>query len=383
MVDKSERRESPSTFRRASNRALRLSEQTARKGWRFQRRHYFQWRSRLFMIVQIAFAAALAWWLGRNVLSHAMPFLAAVAATVCLGFSFGQRMTRVIEVAIGVTVGVAFGDLIVTWFGAGFWQIVFVMFAAMSFTTWLGARNLMVTQAGVQAAIVVTMLPGTGDGSFTRVADALVGCVVALAFATLAPIGPVDRPRLQAARVLHGTSATIRDLVQALIDRDSAAAEAGLEQARGTAHQLGQLTEATDEGMAVVRTSPFLQGRRKDMIEIADLTVPLDRFTRNLRVMARRSVAVINHGEEMPSSYLTLMRNLAQLTDECAAELYAGRRPETKVPELEALARKTSRVPIEAKMSSTVILAQIQSMVVDLLELCGLTTEQARAAIPD
>ena len=48
---------------------------------------------------------------------------AAVAAILCLGLSFGQRVTRVVEVAVGVFLGVAVGDAFVLLFGTGAWQI--------------------------------------------------------------------------------------------------------------------------------------------------------------------------------------------------------------------------------------------------------------------
>ena len=90
------------------------------------------------MIVQISVAAAASWGVAHYVLQHEAPFLATVAAIICLGFSFGQRLGRVVEVAVGVTVGVLTGDIFVHFFGTGVWQIMLVIALAMSVTTWLG-----------------------------------------------------------------------------------------------------------------------------------------------------------------------------------------------------------------------------------------------------
>jgi uncharacterized membrane protein YgaE (UPF0421/DUF939 family) len=52
--------------------------------------------------------------------------------------------------AIGVTLGVALGDLWLVLFGAGVWQVVLVCAIAMSLATVIGAGPLMTTQAGAQ-----------------------------------------------------------------------------------------------------------------------------------------------------------------------------------------------------------------------------------------
>ncbi|RMB58874.1 FUSC family protein [Tessaracoccus antarcticus] len=366
----------------ASLRAFDLSERTARWGWRSQKRRVLRWQSRLFMIVQISLAAGMSWWLAQTLFSHKAPFLAVVATIVCLGFSFGQRLWRALEISVGVTVGVLFGDIFLHYFGTGVWQIVLVIAVAMSFTTWLGARTLMVTQSAVQAAVVLTVIPGV-DAGISRWMDALVGCGVALVFATVAPTGPVMRPRLQAAKVLHETANTIREMILAVEASDMEAAERVLASARATEQALATLTTAANEGAAVVRFSPFMRRHRQGVLQIADLTVPLDRFTRNLRVLARRAVVAVYRGEGVPDDHLQLMACLAQITDECAAELFAMRQPSSKIDDIVALAEQSATIPVGDRLSSAVILAQARSMMADLLELCGMDYTDARDSIPD
>lgn len=365
----------------ATVRAFDLSERAARRGWRSQKKCVSRWRSRLFVIIQISLAAGLSWWVSQNLLGHEQPFLAVVASIVCLGFSFGQRLFRALEISVGVTVGVALGDLFWHWFGTGVWQIMLVIAAAMSITTWLGARTLMVTQAAVQASVVLTIPPSL-DAGFSRWSDALVGCAVALLFATAAPVSLVEKPRIQAAKVLHETASAIRSMVIALSNRDEEAAAEVLERARATEAQLSELTTLVNEGVAVVRTSPFLRHRRRKVLEIADIAVPLDRFTRNLRVLARRSAMGVYRGEQIPKTHLRLLTRLAEVTDDCAAELFARRRPDSKIDDIAAVGLASSKVPLEPNLSSTVVVAQVRSMLVDLLELCGLEYTDARDLVP-
>ena len=76
-------------------------------------------RSRAFLLVQSAAAAGVSWWVASDVFAHPTPFFAPIVAVVCLGISYGQRLRRVIEVAVGVAVGVFTADLFVSVAGTG------------------------------------------------------------------------------------------------------------------------------------------------------------------------------------------------------------------------------------------------------------------------
>jgi hypothetical protein len=103
-------------------------------------------RDRGFFIAQCALASGVAWALARYVVGHPMPFFAPVAAMICLGFSFGQRLRRVAELMVGVAIGVGVGDLFVHAFGTGVAQVVLVVALAMTLAVLLGAGTLMTTQ---------------------------------------------------------------------------------------------------------------------------------------------------------------------------------------------------------------------------------------------
>lgn len=369
------------TLHRATLRAFDLSERTARRGWRSHRRRVARWQSQLFLILQIAVAGGTSWWIANDIVGHDMPFLATVAAVVCLGFSFGQRVSRILQITIGVAIGVFLGDLFVYYFGTGVWQIMLVIAVAMSIGTWLGQQTLMTTQAGLQAAAVMTVVPG-GQQGLNRWIDALIGCAIALIFALVAPTSPLQKPRIIAAQVLHEASGTLRGLAEAVRTGDIAAAKASLKRARATEEELSRLLEAASEGMAVVRTSPFLRRHRREISEISDLAVPLDRYCRNLRVLARRCWVSLARQEKVPDAYLDLVAQLAQVSDECASELFAGRVPTTKEKDILEMGKQSAKLPLYPRLSPNVILAQTRSMGIDLLELCGHSYTEAREKFP-
>lgn len=371
-----------SQVHRMTLQAFDLSERTARAGMRSQRLRVARWRSRAFMIAQMSLAAGVAFGLSQLLWRHATPFFATVAAILCLGFSFGQRLGRVIEISIGVAIGVLLGDLFSYFFGTGVWQIVLVVFVALSFTTWLGAPTLMATQAAVQAAAVLTLLPNPEEG-LNRWLDALVGCGVALLFALVAPTGPVRRPRLQAAGVLRETSASIRAISSAIRTGNRESAESALERARATEALLDELSEAASEGVAVVRYSPFLRGHRENVQLVADIVGPLDRLTRNLRVLVRRGAVATFRNEQIPTIYLDLLGDLCDIIDFASEELTFRRSPAAARGRLTELAERTSEVPLGSSLSATVMLAQARSLIVDLLELGGLGYADARDLVPD
>ena len=110
-------------------------------------------------------AAAAAWWIASALLGYERPFSAPVAAVVALGVSYAARLRRVGEVVAGVALGVAVGDVFVRLAGTGIWQIALVIAVAKSLAVLLNAGPVLVTQAGVQASIVATLVPSTAADS--------------------------------------------------------------------------------------------------------------------------------------------------------------------------------------------------------------------------
>jgi uncharacterized membrane protein YgaE (UPF0421/DUF939 family) len=370
------------SVQRMKLRAFDLSERTTRLGRRSIAQRLGRLRSRAFLISQTAVTAGLAWFLASETFSHQQPFFAPIAAIICLGGTFGHRLRRGVEIALGVAVGIGVGDLFVQAFGAGVWQVVLVVGISMALATLLGAGQLMITQAGVQSLVVTILLPDPTQG-LDRWLDALMGCAVALVVATIAPSSPLRKPAQLAAQMLRELASTLDATVSALRFEDEAAADRVLERARATESQLQRLADANSEGLAVVRHSPFRRRQRTEVEAYADLLEPLDRASRNLRVLARRAVTVVWREQHVPLGYLQLITELARTTRWMAEELDAGRLPSATRDALVAAAQASSHLELADSLSAVAILAQARSMVVDLLELTGLGPDDARDLVPD
>jgi len=370
-----------SPIRQWRSRSASFAPRAARRSKDSVRHRFARLRQRSFFIVQCATAAAVAWWVATTMLHHENAFFAPVTVMLSLGMSYGQRLRRVIEVTLGVTIGVFVGDAFVHYFGSGVWQIVVVAATAMTIAVLFGAGTMLVTQAGVQA-IIVTTLVAKQEFAVDRWLDALVGGCVALLAATITPASPIRRPRAQASVVVAELSQILRGTARALRESDLGLATSTLTRARSSEHALDELRALSAEGIAVVRLSPFRRRHLPAVQAIADLMEPLDRAIRNIRVLVRRGSMAVRVGESVPAPYVALISSLADVTTEIAVQLSERRLATDSQEALTTIARTSSLVAPQSSLSAQVIRAQVQFIVVDLLMLTGLSYDEACARVP-
>lgn len=323
----------------------------------------------------------MAWWLAQHVLDHPQPFFAPVVALVSLGTTYGQRLRRVAEMTVGVAVGIFLGDLYTHLLGRGPWQISVMVAGAIVIAVLLDASPLLINQAAVQSLVVVTVLPNA-NAAFSRWTDALVGGAVALIAATVVPRAPLRRPRDQAAVVVAKLGSVLNQAAASARSGNVERAVEGLRVARSTDAMVDELRTAAAEGLSVVASSPF---RRRDGAQVrlmVELTEPLDVAMRNARVLARRVAVAAMRQETMPIAYIALIEQLAEICEGIAAELKAGQMASDSQPRLLDLAARSSSVLRTGDLSAEVVLAQVRSIIADLLCLTGMDPVEATEAIP-
>jgi hypothetical protein len=183
--------------------------------------------------------------------------------------------------------------------------------------------------------------------------------------------------------VLNETAEVLAAASSALRNQDRNAAEAVLDQARAGAQGLAALDQAAAEGLAVVRHSPFRRRQLSNVTAFADLYEPLDHASRNLRVLARRSTAVVWRGREgatgLSGPYRSVGRSVSTHGQRARASTAADRHQgATACTRLDS-----SHVELSDSLDSVVILAQTRSIIVDLLELTGMDYLEARELVPE
>ncbi|MBA2445701.1 MAG: aromatic acid exporter family protein [Nocardioidaceae bacterium] len=337
-------------------------------------------KAKAWMIGQCGIAAGFAWWIASQLFGHPSPFFAPVAAVVCLGTSYGQRRRRVAEVTVGVAVGIGVADLLTGLVGRGSWQIAVVVMLAMAAAVLLDAGVLFITQAAVQSIIVTGLVVPGGDVS--RIVDALIGGGVALVAATVVPGAPLRRPREAAARVAWELARLLRSARESADETDADHAANTLHRIRETETLLSELRAAAQEGLEVVRSSPFRRGHKDQVRSIAELVEPLDRAMRTSRVLIRRVLVSARLDETMPPDYLRLLDELTDATETIARELAENRSPEVAKAHLVEIAEATSGASEPLTLSAAVVLAQMRSLAVDLLELVGMSYAEAVSVFP-
>lgn len=338
-------------------------------------------RSKAWQIGQCAVAAGVAWFVAHDVLAHPKPFFAPIVAVVCLGTSYGQRLRRVAEVTVGVAIGVFVADLLLLLIGTGAWQISVLVALAMSIALMLNAGTLFVTQAAVQG-IVVVAFAATPGYAFIRWLDAVVGGGVALVAAAVVPRAPLRRPREQAAVVVRRIAQLLRASGESAQDGDVERGLRVLADARTTERVIRELQDAADEGLSVIASSPFRRRHSGHLRQMSELVEPLDRAMRNTRVLVRR-IAVSNYRHEpIPRAYSLLCEDLAAATDEMADELASGQLATVVRRALLRIGEGTADVERVADLSADVVLAQIRSIIVDLLQITGMDVLEATDALP-
>ena len=141
------------------------------------------------------------------------------------------------------------------------------------------------------------------------------------------------------------------------------------------------LRAAAADGLEVLRVSPFRRRSGDGVLSVAALAEPLDRAVRNVRVLARRLAVTTDRHEPVPPTLLDLVDSLAAASLRLGEDLAAVRDPTPAVQALAAVARASVDVP-RSTLSSDVVLAQVRSTTVDLLQVAGLDDHEVALLVP-
>ena len=174
-------------------------------------------------------AAGVSWYVAHDLIGHPTPFFAPIAALIVLAAATTNRTRRVIELSLGVCVGIGIGDLLVSQIGTGSWQVALVVLMAMSAATLLGGGPFFVGEAATSGVLVSTVVGGA-HGS--RAVDALAGGVIGLLAVMVFPQNPLRAARREAAVFFSELGAALDDVAEALEQHDVAGGRQALARAR-------------------------------------------------------------------------------------------------------------------------------------------------------
>nr|WP_235916759.1 FUSC family protein [Spelaeibacter cavernicola] len=351
------------------------------------RASYQRLRVSALPIVQCALAAGFAWWVASDLLGHPHPFFAPIAAVVSLGVSLGSRLRRSVELVAGVTVGIGVGDLLISAIGTGPWQICLVVALAMITAVVLDGGPVIAMQAASSAVLVATLIPPGNSAGYQRMIDALVGGLMGVAVVALVPTHPVRRARREAADILGVVKDVLRKCADGLIEQDPEPIVAALKTARQTQGQIDAFRSNLKGGKEISKISPLYWNSQKRLERLSATADPLDNAVRNIRVLARRALTLVRDDEILDPRLVDEVEKLSHAVEVLRAMMLAdpGEQPD-QAEAARVLRSVASGARLElvdgAGLSANVILAQLRSTIVDLLQVAGLQRVSALAILP-
>lgn len=336
-------------------------------------------------VLQVGLASGLAFWVGL-LIGHEHPFFAPMSVVIVLSTTGGERFRRSIELVVGVSVGVGLGDLIVASVGTGVWQIALGVMSAVAVGIFIDKGPLLANQAAFASVLVATILPPSTSGGFDRMTDALIGGIVGLVVLALFPISPLRSGRREISHMLGIAAGILDQVAKALPRYDAASISAALATARGTQAGINKMIAAAQESKEAARFSPFLWAQRSRIASMLRILNPVDNTIRSTRVLARQALILAEAQGRTSEEQVQMIAELSQIA-ETLAHAYAGHEAEhlvipKLVKQLQGLAvRAQPEILATQVLTQQALLVQTRSLIVDMLQICGMSRKSAAAAL--
>lgn len=330
-------------------------------------------------VVQIVIAATAAYLIARELLGHELPLVAVTVTIVSLGLARDATPRRIVEMVIGINIGIAVAALLVQAFGQGPWQLAVILALTLLVARALSPSAAFAIGAAVQS-MLVAVLPAPETGVFARSLDGLVGGAMALLITVLIPRFDLLRERGEAAALFSLLDQALTGLHEALRSGDTAAAELALSRSRRTQPLIEEWTRLLDSARGVAAGSPWLRARRHRLADEARLLAVGDLSTRHVRALARRVEVVVRDGiprpllAELIGDTAELVRLVGRSRDDEAAR-YAARAVAA------ALASRCSPSAVDG-VGEQVVIVLLRPLAFDILVHLGTPPDEARALLP-
>jgi hypothetical protein len=346
-------------------------------------------RSVWWQIVQTAVAAVVAWFLAVLILGHERPAFAPIAAVISLGLAVGERSKRVVELTLGVALGVAIGDLLVSVIGIGAVQGGILVALAMAAAVFFGRGDLGVNEAAISAMILmITFQPLVTGFPLDRVFEALIGGGTALMVNALLPINPERMVSTAAHPIFDESVAVLEETAAALDAGDFERAQNALMKARAIDAWVSSFKEALTAGRETARTAPSRRRALGHLELYAAAADQIDLIVRYMRILSRSALGVVRTGDTAPEPLAAALRDLARAVEALAAYLETSEGPEEArwlalkaAGDAAALLRE--REDLTKDMAISAFVDDIFSATYDLLLSTGMDSVTASRALEE
>lgn len=339
--------------------------------WVLRRR----WRT----LLRLSLATSVAYFFATHVLDHRQAFFAPIAAIIVLMAGAGKRGRTLLELVLGVAVGVLMGELLVLGIGRGAWQMALVVVLTVVTATLLGLKGLALTQSATSSVLLAAIVPvaGASNPAITRFLDALVGGVVGLVMILVIPRNPVRDIDREVQRILMQLADVLERLAQAMRTVDPHLADAQLAVARDMQPQVELMTSTAANVAEIARMSP-VRWRQREHVQTYVATVhDLDNAVRDTRVLARKTSTLLRRREPIPGQMELALDGLAKAFRIFADDLSEQDDfEEAREALVEGARLATTALTESMTINSATIAAQVRSLAADLLYASGSTRDE-------
>ncbi|MDG4811100.1 FUSC family protein [Micromonospora sp. WMMD1120] len=347
-------------------------------------------RRQLGIIVLIAaqagLAAALSWWLAYSVLGNPNPVFAPTAAVGTIAAAIGQRGRRTLELLIGVGLGIAIGDGLVSLIGTGAWQTGVIVALAIAVALGLAGRGgTVVSQVGGTAVLIATLSSSQQNLELPRIVDAVTGSLVGLVVvALLLPLQPMRVLHRAVAPVFDALAGHLDETQQAIRTEDADRAVGALRGMRAMGPDMERLREALSGAEEVVTVAPARWRWRQHYRRYEYGAEHLSRVITGSRSLARRSATMIEYGENIPGHLPDAVAALADAVRQLQREVRADKTHEgTRRHTLRATDEAGRAVGVGLQNFGTSVATQVRVIASDLLRATGCPVEEANRQVRD
>lgn len=242
--------------------------------WKYQRM--------LMAGLQSGVAAGTAWWLGSLVLRTDNPAYAPIAAVVVIGAGWDRRIGRVSSMLFGMGVAIVVSEMGVRSIGTGAWQMAAVTCVAVVAARLMSDDLLVVSYAGLNAAVLVSL---GGEGWIpSRAIEAVLGAGTAyLLVYVVFPPQPATYIRGAIGDQVATAAEVMRQVAAAL--RAEQEADEPILKSEDLDRKVDRLRETFDFSAEVSRFSPWR--RRVGVDSMAERTRSLRSVLRQVTVLVR------------------------------------------------------------------------------------------------
>ena len=324
-----------------------------------------------------ALAAALAWLIAHRALGHAQPFFAPIAAAIALSTSHLRRSVRIVQMVIGVLLGIGVAEALSGLIGTSTVALGVIVLATMLLAVLLGAglvgEGMMFVNQSAASAILVVALRGHGIGA-ERAVDALVGGGVALVVGVvLFPAAPLPRLREAERVVLRSLASALEQILELL----ESGAQTQPEWTLATGHEIHQrlslLALARTTARANVRVAPR-RWRLRAVVDAEEQRIArLDLLANAILSLVRAVTGAINDRESLPPALQDQIQSFARVLRALAETLQPW--PEPVIRDAIDVANDViAHITAEDVDRSPVIASMLRAGARDLLELTKATS---------